>query len=267
MVLLPYYEMQALYDQISNRMGVWPAWGPRWSGGSGGPSYTPWAANIISLRCPSDGKSMSSTGWSINYCASRGDQISNVYTSGPARGLFNRQYWPTVADVRDGTSNTIAFSEQAVYLAPSAHHGGCVRSFGTSIYTNPAACLAVLIGPNELNPAYEAGKTDTYNRERCGACWWAAGTAAHTGFNTVLPPNAPQCAASADSFSQGLFPPDSYHPGGVNGCMADGSVRFINETIDTGNLSVAAATGTAPSNYGVWGAMGSISGGESQTQP
>jgi hypothetical protein len=55
--------------------------------------------------------------------------------------------------------------------------------------------------------------------------------------------------------------------------MADGSVTFISDTIDCGNLSspdwqwivrnklIPGYGGRSP--YGVWGAMGSINGGES----
>ena len=43
--------------------------------------------------------------------------------------------------------------------------------------------------------------------------------------------------------------------------MVDGSVRFISETIDCGDPSVKeVASGQSP--YGVWGALGTISGGE-----
>lgn len=53
--------------------------------------------------------------------------------------------------------------------------------------------------------------------------------------------------------------------------MADGSVRFISETIDTGNQALswnayngtgATATPSGQSIYGVWGALGSKAGGE-----
>ncbi len=43
--------------------------------------------------------------------------------------------------------------------------------------------------------------------------------------------------------------------------MSDGSVRFISDSIDTGNQAVFQGN-TGPSMYGVWGALGSINGGE-----
>ncbi len=54
----------------------------------------------------------------------------------------------------------------------------------------------------------------------------------------------------------------SYHPGGVNVVMADGSIHFISETIDTGDLTAPQPISGQPSPYGVWGALGSRDGGE-----
>ena len=47
----------------------------------------------------------------------------------------------------------------------------------------------------------------------------------------------------------------------MNCAYADGSVHFISENIDTGNLSVEQSY-VGPSMYGVWGALGSKDGGE-----
>jgi hypothetical protein len=47
--------------------------------------------------------------------------------------------------------------------------------------------------------------------------------------------------------------------------MADASVRFVNQTINTGNPTVPdwpPDNRSGPSPYGVWGAMGSKNGGE-----
>ena len=67
----------------------------------------------------------------------------------------------------------------------------------------------------------------------------------------------------------------SFHPGGGLVSMADASVRFVSQTINTGNQAfpddgtTGAPTPPWPNNnrsgispYGVWGAMGSRTGGE-----
>jgi hypothetical protein len=62
----------------------------------------------------------------------------------------------------------------------------------------------------------------------------------------------------------------SFHPGGGLVSMADASVRFVNQTINTGNPTIPDDGAGWPNNnrsgispYGVWGAMGSRTGGES----
>jgi hypothetical protein len=60
--------------------------------------------------------------------------------------------------------------------------------------------------------------------------------------STILPPNSSICVfGNSGSISAHLFPgiwtPTSEHPGGVQIAMSDGSTRFINNNIDTGNLA------------------------------
>lgn len=64
----------------------------------------------------------------------------------------------------------------------------------------------------------------------------------------------------------GIFSASSNHPGGVNGCMTDGSIRFFSDTINCGNLSVDHKVNyNAASPFGVWGALGTVSAGETVT--
>jgi len=94
---------------------------------------------------------------------------------------------------------------------------------------------------------------------------YSDGQAERVGFNTVLPPNGPSCVndgnTNADS-TGGALTASSYHPGGVNAAFADGSLHFINQNINTGNLAAPNPQPGQGSPFGVWGALGSIDGGE-----
>jgi prepilin-type processing-associated H-X9-DG protein len=96
---------------------------------------------------------------------------------------------------------------------------------------------------------------------------WGRGFLARSRFNTVLPPNSPSCHRTANmngSGNRAYLPVTSYHSGGVNIGMGDGSVRFITETINTGTLSGPAAVNDY-SPYGVWDALGTIGNGETSS--
>ena len=43
--------------------------------------------------------------------------------------------------------------------------------------------------------------------------------------------------------------------------MMDGSVRFVSDSVDTGNTTLPPVV-SGPSPYGVWGAIGTAAGGE-----
>ena len=61
---------------------------------------------------------------------------------------------------------------------------------------------------------------------------------------------------------------NSNHSGGVNCVMTDGSVRFVSETVDCGSLSGTHKPReyfSKASPFGVWGALGTISGGETKS--
>ncbi len=55
----------------------------------------------------------------------------------------------------------------------------------------------------------------------------------------------------------------------MNVCTVDGAVRYVSDTVDTGQLragiSIGAGFGQGESIYGVWGSMGTIDRGEGKS--
>lgn len=266
--LLPYMEQQALYANILAGGNGSPSQGP-----AGWYSWANWNYTIPGLICPSDPVNTPAAGavGQNNYAFSRGDTIYNTCNSTNARGMFMYSTCVRIAEVLDGTSMTVSMGERAriasdpgygnLTPAPLKQAQACnVTNLNTNPATNPGACLATVTGLYYTTPATAKAKYGVL---------WTDGQPERTGFTTVLPPNAPACSGdtnvNADSTS-GVYPPSSYHPGGACVVMVDGSVQFISEGIDTGNLAMSEVTG-GPSPYGVWGAMGSKSGGEGRQLP
>ena len=282
--LLPYVEQTAVYDAVKNYCSnnrndghnrLQYPWGGDGLDGNFKNSCPAMCAIIDAFLCPSDGNATQPstdnhyTG-RLNYMTCRGDSLwnnnrhVNDETSAAAktsnRGVFHVAAFPNMAAVTDGTSNTVAWSECVSYSGSSGLEikGNIVNNLRDMYNGNSKAdvCLAKKNGTQLVDGTPTAG----WRGQR-----WADGRVMPSGFTTVLPPNSPTCSYADGDQGWGCASAQSNHSGGVNAAMLDGSVRFISETIDAGNASsYCVSSGKSP--YGVWGAMGSINGGETVTQ-
>jgi len=161
----------------------------------------------------------------------------------------------------DGLSKTVMMSEglrAEVASQPSSGDWPAVNNDAASTGQNtgnPKACRESF-----ADGAYTTSLNSAW-RSRGATAWF--GRACRVSFNTILRPNSPVCS---NEHTTGVLPPTSRHPGGVHVLFADGATKFLNETIENGSgdslTSCNPAAGTA-SPCGVWGALGSLNGGES----
>jgi prepilin-type N-terminal cleavage/methylation domain-containing protein len=245
--LLPFIEEQARFEEITTSpTGSYDPWN----------SAAKWDQTIKELTCPSDVKARGEVHGQVNYAFCGGDGY-NIWIEN-TRGIFgyteNRRFDTSFSDILDGLSNTIAMAE----VTHSRHD----RSLGRAAKDEtsvPLECLATFDAAKGTyyDAVSMADVTDRGSR-------WGDGAPYFVGFQTILPPNSPSCMKNDHwhDMGQGILSANSRHPAGVLCLMADGSVQLIDESIDTGNLSADAKSIDGESPYGVWGALGSKSGGE-----
>jgi prepilin-type N-terminal cleavage/methylation domain-containing protein len=249
------------------------------------------------FNCPSDAsgrvRGAGSSGRTISYHYCYGDSSCRIYriydgshtnyeqripnsTANPlknGRGVFSEEVDEarTMESIADGTSNTIVFSEICVTALQQVSAGKPIKggyaadsSAAPFDFSDPPThaqrtsnireCWALKSGNTYLT-SYTTGAGQIGRG-------WADADLSCTGFMTCLPPNGPSCfRTNYDS----IVTPSSYHNGGVVTGMVDGSVRFVTESIDCGNLATASVVASGQSQFGVWGAMGSINGGEAKS--
>ncbi|MDO5582403.1 MAG: DUF1559 domain-containing protein, partial [Planctomycetia bacterium] len=167
----------------------------------------------------------------------------------------------SLSALTDGTSNTVAIGECVTMPSASSNKikGGIYT--GTAFSTSPSACNGYR---SSSDPSVFTTTTSVSSTGRGSN--YAYGGNDYTYFNTILPPNSPSCQYQVNSSSRpACYSLSSFHSGGANVVLADGAVQFISETIDCGDLTYSTDITTGQSPYGVWGAMGSICGGESKS--
>jgi len=193
---------------------------------------------IPTFRCSSDNPPKPASGWTrSNYvgCFSADSFLVEkdayptryCYDNGPAsnpsksRALFNWNSYRESGHIRDGLSNTVAFSEvigvEDIGRGVWWHEWGWQYSHANTPNTStPDSVWSAVENPNQKWDYCDSSSID-----------------------------AP-CTGSAPTWSKEVYAARSRHPGGVNACLIDGSVRFIPDQIDVA----------------IWHALGSIDGQE-----
>jgi len=236
--------------------------------------------SIASLICPSDAvaaghryddASLGGTGDAV--CTYGTCDSAHVYvysinygttnSVGPQNGaMFGPNYVVKIAQVLDGTSNTMWLADKSAGLS---QYRSCMTS--PSIPSDP------ITGQwSPTNPPAPGATTQQALVLLCAACnskapknggpisetRWTNGGVYYSGYTPALPPNDPTKGPNGqpsdyDNVDENDGGPTymistarSYHPGGVNVGFVDGSVHFIKNTI----------------NPGIWRALASRGGGE-----
>jgi prepilin-type processing-associated H-X9-DG protein/prepilin-type N-terminal cleavage/methylation domain-containing protein len=231
--LLPYCEQENLQGLID--FSVYP-------GGKFGlvPQLYPAAATVVPLfLCPSDSEErvhnvVSGTATVVfagaNYAYNGGsgmDGNTNLATSTPNDGLSWTDAEIGFQDIRDGTSQTIAFAESL--RGPGNTLTVSAGGLDLQVYRATPCSIA-------LAQAAEAGGLESLLPSVTGwdgkrlITWLESGVPTGPLMNGRFRPNSP--IPDLTTGSARLCAARSRHPGGVNVCFCDGSVQFLVDSID-----------------------------------
>jgi prepilin-type N-terminal cleavage/methylation domain-containing protein/prepilin-type processing-associated H-X9-DG protein len=185
---------------------------------------------IISVfLCPSDENEPNPTAGNTNYPNNIGTTLylnANKF-DGPAYLMGNKGLGPvmTVNRIRDGMSSTAIFSEWVMGEnkgAKSIDGPNIVYDTNIAITTQPMTQIA---------QACQAA-TDRDSDQK-GEVWLDQGTGLGGGYSHIMTPNKKACFYGTAGWAVHvtIIGASSFHPGGVNVGMLDGSVKFVKDSI------------------------------------
>jgi prepilin-type processing-associated H-X9-DG protein len=260
--MLPYMEQQALYQ--ATNFSLLSQGDQSWGGSYGNVliNSTTVKTRIASFLCPSsslpNGNFATVTYAGVqfpvpgnSYFASVGSSwgFAGTWTNSP-NGIYRYRGNPIgIRDVQDGTSNTIAFGEWKIGDGDNSKYspqdivdvGSATNLSGTATQDHPNANMPT--GSGQLasyiltcrttwaTSGNAPGGSQPIQRSTIGG-YWAPGYFSHTLGNVLVSPNPPtpnclSCGGCGDNDGPGIFGLSSYHAGGANVAMGDGSVRFL----------------------------------------
>jgi len=212
--MLGQFEQQPLYNAYNFSRSIYT-----------GANSTVYATGLASLWCPSDGQIIGKRNSVGVYYDN--PNLTFAYTSyaGCAGTWFPEPLLYSDCNI----IFPLTPQSSPHFVALAAEVNGIFRyNFATTIANITDGTSNTFLYSERANGLFSASESACFD-------WWGDGVSSDTIFTTLYPINAFRKVPNiADEYSWSwVQSPSSLHPGGANIGMADGSVRFIKDSIST----------------------------------
>jgi prepilin-type processing-associated H-X9-DG protein len=224
----------ALYNSVNFQWPTYPLETLGWSRDlpdeelrANAPNETAFRTRVSVFLCPSD--TIAGVQAGTNYRGNTGvgpNYKTDFEHPDSGNGVFPEVEIIGLSRIPDGASHTVAFSERVIGSQDSTLADPTLDAY--SLRTR------VYLGDH----LFTACRIEAHRRSRHfpfhGRWWFWTGRERTLYTHTQRPNgNVPDCLRGAARPAFGMATARSWHLGGVNALMADGSLRFISESIDT----------------------------------
>jgi prepilin-type N-terminal cleavage/methylation domain-containing protein/prepilin-type processing-associated H-X9-DG protein len=223
-MLLPYLDQGPLYNAINFSLPLYDL-SMATQIDSNGNSLS--AKKLSVLMCPSDSVfpgPVYNLAWT-NYGGASVYWAQPPYNADPATGVFCDFQNTNIRDIKDGTTTTIAVGECSTF----GYQGGAEYTSGTGKWrasTTNAVFKSALVAAGSISyyPTTKTMPTFADGTAETGAPYKYAGAGVQTAVDAAV-------YQAAWGINTEYIGPSSVHAGGAQFLMCDGTVRFINQSI------------------------------------
>jgi len=250
--MLPFLDRSPEYNAINFNLEYWDPGHPAYGGSWQQHNAQSFSMRLPVFNCPSEVNEINGGAANFTYAINHGTSHHAPHISGNQNMTWNSDHngvacWTggpggnhwlkadqnvKMGKISDGTSQTAAYSEFKLFKEGNNRQQWLTQTRTWAGGNNTAAVRIACLNLQNSDGSPQLADGNYGRPCMRGRSWSWSFMGVGAGYNHTMMPNEPPCHSYTDDWGgSSLMGASSYHTGGVHVCMADGSVKFVSESV------------------------------------